>query len=346
MTNPQFEIFAGIDIAAKTASVAYKKDPGEIEATFDIKQTGKGFGYLKKRLLATGYAPEKILVVIEATGNYWWRLALELHEAGFALSVINPARAHYFALAELKRSKTDHIDAQTLAELGAGVKLPLWSPPPEIHGKLQQRLAEREDLVKMRTQTLNRLHALKHHPKGVESVINRHKDLADLLQKQIDEIEKELAEVLHEDDEWNKSARRLLGVKGVGIVTAAWLLVVTNNFTSCEDGDNLVSYAGLAPRRKESGTSVKGRPYIGYGGSNQLRQILYMASLSASRFNPIIKAFYDNLRERGKAFKVAVCACARKLILMCWAIVTKKTEFDPNYRSTRYSLEALSAQAA
>jgi transposase len=332
MTDPPFTLFVGIDIAAKTASVAYAEAADAIKPAFDIKQTRKGFAYLKKRLLATGHPPEKTLVVIEATGNYWWRIALALHDAGFVLSVINPARAHYFARAQLKRSKTDHMDAQTLAQLGIAIKLPLWTPPPDIHLKLRQRLAEREDLAKIRAQTLNRLHALKEHPKGVEAVMRRLQDLVDLLTSQIGEIEKELKEVLREDDDWNESARRLLGVKGVGIVTATWLLVVTNNFTSCDEVDQLVSYAGLAPRMRESGTSIKGRRYIGHAGSSQLRKILYMAGFTASQFNPPIQTFYKRLREAGKPHKVAVCAAARKLVRICWAVATKKTEFDPDYQ--------------
>lgn len=332
MSEDLYTLFVGIDIAAESASIAYTEDPQTPGPVFDIKQTQKGIEYLKKRLLATKHPPDKTLVVVEATGNYWWKIALALHEAGYRVSVINPARAHYFARALLKRAKTDHLDAQVLAQLAATLKPKLWTPPPEVHGRLLQRLAQREDLVKSRTQALNRLHALRHLPRAEEAVIRRQKELADFLQKQITEIDSELEKVLESDDEWNETARLLLGVKGIGILTAAWLLVVTCNFTSCDTPGQLVSYAGLAPRVRESGTSVNGRRFIGHAGSNLLRKTLFMAALNATQHNPLIQTFYKRLRDRGKSFKVANCACARKLLCICWAVATKKTQFDPFYQ--------------
>jgi transposase len=334
MSEPVYTLFVGIDIAMESASVAFLEAADKAETIFDIKQTQKSVEQLIKRLRATKHPPDQTLVVIEATGNYWWQISLALHEAKYCVSVINPARAHYFARALLKRAKTDHIDALTLAQLAEALKPKLWTPPPEVHSKLHQRLAEREDLAKNRTQVLNRLHALRHHPRAEEAVTRRQQELADFLQRQIAEIDKEIGSILAENDEWNQAAKRLLSIKGIGVLSAAWLLVVTNNFTSCESADQLISYAGLAPRVRESGSSLNKRRYIGHAGSNQLRKTFYMAALNATQFNPIIKRFYDRLRERGKPFKVANCACSRKLLTICWAVATKKTEFDPEYQQT------------
>ncbi|MBK9940544.1 MAG: transposase [Kouleothrix sp.] len=108
-----------------------------------------------RQLLAIEPDPSATLIVLEATGTYWMRLAKSLSEAGFAVSVINPTQAHAFAKALLKRSKTDAIDAQTLAELGARLQPECWTPPPQVYTELAQRLVHRDGLVVARTQFRN-----------------------------------------------------------------------------------------------------------------------------------------------------------------------------------------------
>src|SRR5947209_10391201 len=110
--------------------------------------------------IASGVAPQAVLVVLEATGAYWINLAVFLHHAGFSVSVINPMQAHHFAKALLKRAKTDAIDAQTLTVLAAQLQPAPWTPPPAIYAELQQRLAQRDDLVNIRQQVRNQRHAL------------------------------------------------------------------------------------------------------------------------------------------------------------------------------------------
>ena len=131
------------------------------------------------------------------------------------------------------------------------------------------------------------------------------------------------------------AAARLETIPGVGVLTAAWLLVTTLNFTSCATPDEATAYAGLAPHPYQSGTSVRGRPAIGHTGNGRLRKALYLATLSAAQYNPVIKEFYDRLRAAGKPPKVARCAAARKLLHIAWAVATKGQSFDPRFRCQR-----------
>lgn len=124
---------------------------------------------------------------------------------------------------------------------------------------------------------------------------------------------------------------RLQTIPGVGIISTAWLLVATLNFTLCPTPEALTAYAGLAPQPRESGTSVRSRPCIGHTGHAQLRRAIYLASLSAAQHNPAVKPFYDRLRAAGKSPKVARCAAARKLLHIAWAVATTKQPFDPQY---------------
>ena len=326
-----YELFVGIDIAATTAEVATQRPGAKASRSFQIDQTPEGFNRLVKKLQATGHDPSHILVVMEATGSYWISLATRLVHDGFRVSVINPAQAHHFAKALLKRAKTDAIDAQTLAQLAMILQPEPWMPPPQIYYELQQRLAQRDDLLNLRQQVRNQLHALMQHPEVIEPVRLRMECLLSTFQLQIDEIEVEIAAALNQESAWAAAAERLQSIKGVGWVTAAWTLVTTLNFTACDSVDSLTAYAGLAPMPRQSGSSVWHRPSIGHSGNGRLRTAYYMATLTAARFNPAIKTFYSRLIAAGKPEKVARCAAARKLLHIAWAVVKKDQPFDPNY---------------
>lgn len=326
-----YELFVGIDIAATTAEVSTQRPGAKASRSFTIDQTPEGFHRLVHTLQATGNEPSHVLVVMEATGSYWMSLATRLVHEGFQVSVINPSQAHHFAKALLKRAKTDAIDAQTLAQLARVLQPEPWMPPPQIYYELQQRLAQRDDLLNLRQQVRNQLHALDQHPEVITSVRTRMERLLVLFQSQIDEVEVEIAAALNQDSAWAAAAERLQSIKGVGWVTAAWTLVTTLNFTTCDTVDALTAYAGLAPMPRQSGSSVWHRPSIGHSGHGRLRTAFYMATLTAARFNPAIKAFYNRLLEAGKPEKVARCAAARKLLHIAWAVVKKDQPFDPNY---------------
>lgn len=115
----QYQLFVGVDISATSAAVAWMQPGGKVTRSFTIEQSPQGFSLLQQKILATGCVASKVLVVMEAAGCYWIALATTLVEFGFQVSVVNPAQAHHFAKALLKRSQTDTIDAQTLAKLGS-----------------------------------------------------------------------------------------------------------------------------------------------------------------------------------------------------------------------------------
>ena len=326
-----YALFVGVDIAAQTATVATQRPGTKASRSFTIDQTPEGYTSLLHQLQVTGSIPDQVLVVMEATGSYWISLATRLVHEGFAVSVINPAQAHHFAKALLKRAKTDAIDAQTLAQLAMVLQPEPWTPPPPIYYALQQRLAQRDDLLTLRQQVRNQLHALVQHPDVVPEVRARMERVLATFETQLVEVESEIATALTQDSAWAAAAVRLQSIKGVGWVTAAWTLVTTLNFTSCDTVDALTAYAGLAPMPRQSGSSIWHRPAIGHTGNSRLRTAFYMATLSAAQHNPIIKAFYTRLREAGKPEKVARCASARKLLHIAWAVVKKGQRFDPYY---------------
>ena len=330
-SSPTYRLFVGIDGAATTCAVAWMRPNAQPTRAITIKQTPAGFADLQRQLLAIESDPQAILIVMQATGTYWMRLASALVDAGFVVSVINPAQAHDFAQALLKRSKTDAIDAQTLTELGARLQPERWTPPPQVHTELQQRLVHRDGLVAARTQFRNHLHALVQQPVVIASVRTRLETLIASLTEEIATVEQEIAAAMEQDAAWAAAAARLATVTGLGRLTIAWILTTTMNFTLTLTPDAAANYAGVAPQLRQSGSSVRGRPRVGHGGNARLRRALYMAPLSAVQHNPVIQAFYRRLCAAGKPRKVAVCAAARKLLRIAWAVANNETDFDPAY---------------
>jgi transposase len=312
-SNVSYQLFVGIDIAAATATISWQTAKQKPSKPITLKQTMEDFVLLHQRLMKTGALPGQILGVMEATRIYWLSFAPFLARQGYAVSVINPTLAHHFAKTLLKRTQTDAIDAQTLTQLAAEGQPALWTPPPAIYEELEQRLTQRDSLLLLRGQVCNQLHALQHNPVVVAPVRQRMQALDQTLTAQVAEIEAEMATLLTSagedgspDQDWAKNIARLQTIPGVGLRTAMWIVVTTMNFTLCASAEQAATYAGLAPMPGESGTSVYKRPCWAY------RQwtAASVSTLSAARYNPVIKAIIERLQASGKPTKVARCAAA------------------------------------
>jgi len=324
-----YQLYVGIDIAAKTAHVHWQEAEQGESGHQEVQQCQRDYARLAQRL--QGIAdPGASLVVMEATSNYWLEIALYLYEAGFRVSVINPIRGRHFAKLHLRRAKTDAIDAALLCQFGQTIHPDLWTPPPTIYHRLQQRLGLREDLLKTKTQYRNRLHAMRYQPYAEASLIVRLERQIALLQQEIEQLAAEIEALLNSDHEWREAALRLQTIPGIGLITTAWLLTATHCFARCDTPQQAAAYAGLAPHARDSGSSLHGKRQTG-GGHAQLRASLYLAAGSALQHNPCLKPFYQRLVQRGKIKQVARVAVARKLVHMAWAVVVKHRDFDPHY---------------
>jgi transposase len=244
-----------------------------------------------------------------------------------------------------------------LTQLAALLQPGLWTPPPAIYEELEQRLTQRDTLLLMRGQLRNQLHALGHMPVVIAQVRQRMEALDQTFTAQLTDIETELATLLPTEDlevenseegepsldlAWARTLVRLQTIPGIGLLTALWIVVTTMNFSLCSSAEQAAAYAGLAPMPRESETSVHKHPCIGHTGNGRLRTALYLATLSAARYNPVIKGFYDRLRAAGKPAKVARCAAARKLLHLAFAVATNQENFDPQYQPKRQRQAATS----
>jgi transposase len=323
----QYQLYVGVDIAAKTFVATWAADPATAPKAVSFNQSEDGFTALRAQLDATGVAPSATLVVMEATGSYWVALAVALHQAGYIVSVLNPGHVALFARSLPRRGKTDALDAHVLIRFAAERQPPPWAPPEQVYHELRQRLVVRDGLMAMRTQARNQRHALQQWPVQIASALEVLNTVLSELDEQIATLDREIADVLASGS-WAASARVLLSTPGLGLVTTAWLLVGTLNFSIAQTPEQLSAYVGLVPLERQSGTSIRGRAQIGHGGNGRLRTALYLATLSAARYNPTINAFYQRLRAAGKPMKVARCAAARKLLHLAWALVKKNESYQ------------------
>lgn len=324
--TPSHRHCVGIDIAATTFTALWSAE----HPARTFTQSPDGFAALLHQLHTSSMTPAATLVVMEATGLYWVALATTLYHAGYQVAVLNPKQIYNFAHSLTRRSKTDALDAQVLWRFALERQPARWTPPPAVYHELRQRLTARDALVEMRQQVRNQQHALHQWPIVVSAVRDHFSALEADLDARIAALDTEIATVQAEGA-WAESAALLRTIPGIGPATTAWLLVATLNFELCPSPTAAAAYVGLAPIAHESGTSVYRRARVGRGGHRRLRQALYIASISAARHNPQIRAFYDRLVARGKSKKVAHCAAARKLLHLAWAVVTKRQPFEPQY---------------
>lgn len=298
--NQSPDVFVGIDIVKKHLDVCLVPP----RRSFQLPHTEQGL----KELIAQLLQIRPMLIVVEATGGYERRLAAELLQAGLTLAVVNPARVRHLAKAHGTLAKNDRIDAFNLALFAEIVRPVPRQKTSQKQDELNDLVARRRQLVEMIVMEGNRLEKLP--ALRVKQSIQR---ITLVLQQQRQEIDDQIAEYLRSDDEWNGKIRRLQSVPGVGAVTAATLVAELPELGKLNRRE-IAALAGLAPFDADSG-AWHGRRFI-RGGRKSVRVALHMATLTATRCNPLIKPYYKRLIAQGKSFRCAMVACARKLLIL------------------------------
>jgi len=281
--------FLDLDLPNSSASLPY--DP-------------KGCKTLIARLRALKASVE---VICEATGGWEHQIVAALHEANIPVSVVNPRQVRDYARSMGKLAKTDKIDKQILTAFGK-VVLPRPTPPPTaLQAEISAWVTRRQQLRGMLAAEQCRM--MPGLPKAVAKSITA--SIAQLT-KELEAITAQLAKLIEEDAQLAAGKERLCCFQGVGFVTAAVILGHLPELGKV-DNNQIAALAGLAPFNNDSGPR-RGLRHIS-GGRHSVRSAIYMAAFNASRCNPVLKPFYDRLRAKGKAFKVAIIAVARKLLI-------------------------------
>lgn len=312
MDTKEKQIFTGIDVSKETLDVA-------VDGEADGQQYANDAVGIAA--LAVWLAEKEVtLVVVEASGGWELDLVTALAVSGLPAAVVNPTRVRNFAKALGQYAKTDKIDACVLARFAAVVQPPVRPLKSGEQARLAAVISRRQQLVDMLTQEKNRR-------------VTTREEMRDQLERHIRWLETELADLNNQLEklvahcaEWQAKKEVMMSVKGVGSVTATTLLADLPELGTL-NRQQIAALVGLAPLNKDSGRK-RGKRHI-FGGRKAVRSKLYMAALSASKHNPIIRSFYERLLAKGKLEKVALTACMRKLLVILNAMIRDMEPWQP-----------------
>ena len=304
------EEYVGIDVAKDKLDVAVLGQ----KATSETLNTKRGITALVKKMCQL----KPKLIVVEATGGYEEALVLALYEAGIPVALVSPQRVRQYAKARGLLAKTDKLDAQNLAEYGKNIQPRLFVAKSEEGRRLSAIIGRRRQLADMQKAEKNRLRtAYLEMKSSIQTVI-------DCLEAEVERLDEEIRNFMNEHKNFKEQEELLRSAKSIGPVTAATLLADLPELGKL-DRKQIAALVGVAPMNQDSG---KKRGYRKTkGGRPEVRSVLYMSALSGIRYNPIIKAQYDQLVKKGKEKKVAITACMRKMLTILNAMMRDQQPF-------------------
>jgi transposase len=321
--------YLGIDVAKQKLEVALLLDPETLKKhQKTVPNTPAGYLVLVHWYpQQTGAAPGACQVILEATGPYHEAAALALHEAGFAVSVVNPKTLKDFAKGLGSKAKNDGLDALTLARFGYLTKPARGQPEPPEYRRLTALLRRLEALETDRQRELNRLEkARASHPSDADGVASLERAVQFLEAEQ----ERLLAAINDHIDQHPplcQDRHYLLSIPGIGPVLSVLMVALLQHGQRFASAAQFVSYLGVIPTEHQSGSSVRDKPHLSKNGPARVRGKLYRAALVAIRHNPDVRAFYERLLTKGKSKMAALGAAMRKLAQICFGVIKNQTPY-------------------
>lgn len=312
------ELYVGIDVGKANLDVA-SHGRKSVTRWLNTSEAVAALGQHLQTLSPT-------LVVVEASGGYERLIVAEMHALSIPIVVANPTRVRAFAKAAGQIAKTDLIDARNIAAFAATMKPKPQAQQSQEHAQLDAWVTRRGQLIHMITQEKNRLATA---PDTTNAHIQKH---IDWLQTELDSLNANIADTIENNPQWATKAHLLNSFKGVGPVSIMILIAKMPELGSV-NRQEIAALAGLAPYNMDSG-SKRGKRRI-FGGRSEVRQVLFMATLSAIKSNPQIKNFYDRLVEAGKPKKVAIVAAMRKLLTILNAILRSGKAWEYSVMSNK-----------
>ncbi|MAF10227.1 IS110 family transposase [Candidatus Poribacteria bacterium] len=312
----------GIDIAKKTFDAALLR--GEKLSVRGFDNNAKGFAKLSRWV--DGQGVDQFHACMESTGVYWEPLANHLHQAQQRVSVVNPLRIHGFAKSELARNKTDREDAARIARF-CQLHAPYpWQPLPAERRKLRDLTRHLHAVRKARHQHRNRREGT-----PPEWLLQSLKRTIAHFDEEIELLWKEIRAHIDGHPELKRQRELLETVSAFGEITATLLLAELPDIERFASARQVAAFAGVTPKHRHSGSSVRGRTQMSKMGQARIRHALYMPAIVARTHNPIARAFADRLEERGKCPMVIIGAIMRKLLHIAYGVLKSGKPFDPQH---------------
>ncbi|MDX5584420.1 MAG: IS110 family transposase [Aureibaculum sp.] len=293
---------------------------------YQFKNNVSGFKKFTKLLSSDSHC------VMEATGYYHYQLAYYLLESVIKVSVENPLAVKRFIQMKLSKIKTDKSDSKLICEYANQVELKLWQGNSKHQTECLQMTRALSVYTKQSTMLKNKLHGEAVLGDPSKAVVTSLKRSLRQLKKEMAYLEERLlvlVKQVHQD-----LLTRLETIPGIGRKTAIMLVVLTGGFDRFKSAGELSSYAGLTPVIRQSGSSVKGRPHISKIGNQKLRNLLFMCSFNACKYNKACRDLYERIVAKGKSKKLALIAVCNKLLKQAFAIAKSGLIYDDTYKST------------
>lgn len=321
--EPKPTVFAGIDVGAEELVLVIQKNGKPFNPqTFANTPAGR-IRLVKKLIKLPG-----IIVCLEATGIYHFDLAIALHDAGVSLMVVNPKASHNFAKVLMKNSKTDAVDAHTLAEYAARMDFVAWVRPTNEILALRSFARRIDALTSQKAAAKNHLHALSVTQETPKAVLQDAKLAITQLEKRIDRLTTEAMVLIGKYPQLIRILQLLTGIKGIAETSAIALMGELLLLPPGLSHREWVKFAGLDPQAFDSGKSIHKKTRISKAGNRHIRSALYMPALSAKQHDPYVKAYFEHLVANGKKPLQAICAVMRKLLHAIHGMLKHDKPFD------------------
>jgi transposase len=317
------ESVLGIDVSKDSLDVVLVGGGRQVHKVF--ANSAVGHDHLHNWLVAQRLRP--VHVCLEATGQYGEGVAEYLHQRGYPVSVVNPARIKHYGESKLHCNKTDKADAALIAEFCQKEKPPLWAPLPEDVKHLRALVRRLDDLQTAYRQEHNRSLAGEKDAWVLED-LRLH---LDYLQARIRAARQAIQQHIEQHPILKSQQELLISIPGIGKLTAARLLAEIGDISAFEDAPQLAAYVGLNPKGSQSGSSVHKKAHVSKEGRAFLRYILYMPAIVARKHNPVIREFCERLADKRLAEMAIVVAAMRKLIHIVFGVLKNQRPFDPDY---------------
>ena len=334
-TESKVSHFAGIDVGAEELVLVILKNGKPFDPQKFSNTPADRARLVKKLVKLPG-----IVVCLEATGIYHFDLAIALHDAGVLLMVVNPKASHNFAKVLMKNSKTDAVDAHTLAEYAARMDFVAWTRPSDETLNLRSFARRINALTGQKAAAKNHLHALTSTQETPKAVLRDAKLAITQLEKRINRLTADALILIGKHSELTRILALLIGIKGIGETSAIALMGELLLLPPGLSHREWVKFAGLDPRSFDSGKSVHKKTRISKAGNAHIRSALYMPALSAKQHDPHVKAYFQHLVDNGKKPLQAVCAIMRKLLHAIHGMLKHNKPYD----NTRFYAIPVSAR--
>lgn len=314
--------YIGIDISKDSLSVGFKTEGGWTNT--EIANTPASIA-----AWVGGLDPSCDWAVLEATGTYGSKLVYALGGRGIPFTQLSPSQSKGFLQAKKRSNHTDASDARALSEYGSQMQPPASEPLDERRDLMGQARRALRQLQKQAQMVRNQTHALEQQAVQSEAATAAYQSVLTALETQIKVLETQVCSLT--DAEMARSSKKLETIPGIGPVVAREILLSTNGFKGFTSAKQAPKFVGLTPDSKHSGKSVRFRGGISRRGDPAVRQVLYMAALTARRYNKACKELYLRLKNKGKSTKVALVAVAHKLLRQAYGVLSSGKDFDNDY---------------